>query len=327
MKRNFEIDFLRCIGLIGILLSHSKCPIVLMQLRSFDVPLMVFVSALCSMNFSSNVLNFGSYIQKRFIRLVLPVWIFVLLSSTGIFPHYELPSILFGGIVDNMLFLPRNYFWIIRVFFIMSIITPFLIRFVRSSNIYLNGLILILLVLVNEYLSSSCPSYWGEGYAKGSLIMFLGYTIIVYFSIMSSNCKRRHLFMVSVISLIFVVLYSITNKELISAYKYPPHFIYLIYGIGCSLFLYSIKSTFAMIDRFPIAKSFISFVGSHTIWIYIWHIPVISIFQNSYCWEIRFLIILLIPATVCYVQSLLVNSLSKKISEHNYRLIERVFIG
>ena len=51
-ERDFSIDFLRCIGLIGIMLSHSVCPSLLMNLRSFDVPLMVFLSAVCLANYS-----------------------------------------------------------------------------------------------------------------------------------------------------------------------------------------------------------------------------------------------------------------------------------
>lgn len=46
-ERDYYIDFLRAIGLILLIGVHVDAPDWYVPLRSFDVPLMVFVSVLC----------------------------------------------------------------------------------------------------------------------------------------------------------------------------------------------------------------------------------------------------------------------------------------
>lgn len=43
-KRYIYIDYLKVLGLLLVILAHVNCPSPLMQVRSFDVPLLVFVS-------------------------------------------------------------------------------------------------------------------------------------------------------------------------------------------------------------------------------------------------------------------------------------------
>ena len=46
-SRDIEVDVLRSIGILLIILAHIKAPLMLTIIRCFDVPLMVFVSGLC----------------------------------------------------------------------------------------------------------------------------------------------------------------------------------------------------------------------------------------------------------------------------------------
>ena len=46
-SRDLSYDVLRWLALTGIILVHSKPTLFWAQLRSFDVPLMVLVSAVC----------------------------------------------------------------------------------------------------------------------------------------------------------------------------------------------------------------------------------------------------------------------------------------
>lgn len=73
--RDNSIDILRFIGLMLLVLAHVGPPNWLMQLRSFDVPLMVFVSGLTAAR--KEYTSYKGFILKRFKRLVLPVWIFL----------------------------------------------------------------------------------------------------------------------------------------------------------------------------------------------------------------------------------------------------------
>ena len=74
--RDKKIDLLRFIGLMMIILAHTVPPKFLAQVRNFDVPLMVFVSAVTFSKFQKKETYF-SYLYKRLKRLVLPVWVFL----------------------------------------------------------------------------------------------------------------------------------------------------------------------------------------------------------------------------------------------------------
>lgn len=92
-KRNPSIDLMRFIGLTMIILAHiglSRSSSLLFQLRSFDVPLMVFTYGLAFSGRSTG--PYFSFISKRTLRLVLPVYIFVsLYHCTTAFVALGLP--------------------------------------------------------------------------------------------------------------------------------------------------------------------------------------------------------------------------------------------
>ena len=75
--RDHNIDLLRFIGLSLVILAHVSPPTILLNIRCFDVPLMVFVSG---MTCYGRPADFSiSYLTRRFTRLVFPVWIFLTL--------------------------------------------------------------------------------------------------------------------------------------------------------------------------------------------------------------------------------------------------------
>lgn len=45
-QRDSSVDIMRAIGLLCVILAHINPPSLLLQIRSFDVPLMLFVSGL-----------------------------------------------------------------------------------------------------------------------------------------------------------------------------------------------------------------------------------------------------------------------------------------
>lgn len=80
------LDFLKVIGILGIIFSHVEPPGIIIMARSFDVPLMVLISAiLAKQSFEKTNRNAISYIIERVKRLVIPTWIFfdILFSDKG----------------------------------------------------------------------------------------------------------------------------------------------------------------------------------------------------------------------------------------------------
>lgn len=63
-KRDFSIDILRWLAITGIILVHIQPSIFWAQLRSFDVPMMVFLSAYCFANGSHGLKDYKSYFLK-----------------------------------------------------------------------------------------------------------------------------------------------------------------------------------------------------------------------------------------------------------------------
>lgn len=74
--REKYIDILKVIGLLGIVLAHVTPPVVVFQLRNFDVVLMILVSAYLGLK-SRKFEKLIPYLVKRFKRLVLPTYFFI----------------------------------------------------------------------------------------------------------------------------------------------------------------------------------------------------------------------------------------------------------
>ncbi len=82
-KRNVGIDVLKVLGILLIMLAHVKPPGIIFQARNFDVVLLVIVSGMLFNNSYKRSKRYFQYIIKRFIRLVIPVWIFLTIFFLG----------------------------------------------------------------------------------------------------------------------------------------------------------------------------------------------------------------------------------------------------
>lgn len=74
IDRDEYVDFLRSLGLLLLIIAHTRAPQWLTNIRTFDVPLMVFISALCYKSLRGDYL---AYCLKRFKRIYIPVFIFL----------------------------------------------------------------------------------------------------------------------------------------------------------------------------------------------------------------------------------------------------------
>ena len=123
-ERNYSIDILKVIGILCIVLAHVCESKVIMQLRNFDVPLMVICSAYLYKNNDETLkININKFIY-RCIRLAVPVWIFFTLffliklsffNVTYSFYEYFTTYTFIGGI---------GYVWIIRVYILTAMCLP-----------------------------------------------------------------------------------------------------------------------------------------------------------------------------------------------------------
>ncbi|HFS2505823.1 TPA: acyltransferase family protein, partial [Escherichia coli] len=76
MERSFRLDLMRLLGLLLIIFAHIGPPNALFQIRTFDVPMMIFVSGVAYYISSPSFFSWKIYYIKRVSRLLFPVWCF-----------------------------------------------------------------------------------------------------------------------------------------------------------------------------------------------------------------------------------------------------------
>ncbi len=273
-----------------IILAHSGTPEIIFQVRNFDVPLMVLISGISFSITSKRNYSYGTYILKRIKRLVFPTWTFLAFyflylsqTSEGL---PELEDIIHSFTLQGGI----GYVWIIRVFLLVSISFPFLkylndkidkdFYFLIILISLLYSFEIIRLLTVNNNSTTHILSDIFLYIIPYSIIGFLGIRIIS----LSSVTTLKYGFVLLIIFLTMAIYYYHQNNDFIQTqvYKYPPGIYYTSYALFVSLFLWFFVNIFG--DRFynnRIIKKLL-FLSKNTMWIYLWHIPFVSIIQTNF---------------------------------------------
>lgn len=322
--RNENVDILRFIGLAMIILAHTGPSGWLFQLRNFDVPLMVLISGI-SYSLSHRNESYTAYLWKRVKRLLFPVWIFLtayffLMSVTG----YPKPLPHLGTIATSYTLISGiGYVWVIRVFLMVALLAPFLHCFtcrVNSNLHYYVSLALIyfgyelLLYLTKPYLESTA----------GQLILqtffyFIPYSIIFAMGLKFIELSKKQVITIVVVSfLIFsifaVCLFEQTGKfNQTQLFKYPPSLYYLTYALTVASVLWLMAEKIVKVSRWLQIIKPVLFVAQNSIWVYLWHIPLIEIVQLPYYFKYPIVFVgaaIIVLAQVYLVKNLLIPKVS-----------------
>lgn len=284
--RDSFIDFLRFIGLSLIIFAHVDPPAALFQLRNFDVPLMVLVSAMAfGLSFRPGT-PYGQYVWSRMKRLAFPAWIFltgyfaVLLwiepNHPSLAPRTVLESYaLIGGI---------GYVWIIRIFLFIALAAPFIYRFHQSTG----SNIRYLAVLLAVYLTYELCRYVTLPYLKEGVWHWV--SLVVYFLIpysvlfalglrLSSLGRGGHWALLFGALVTFVVLgaylYMQTGDVVATQqYKYPPSAYYFSYAlVACMVLCIMGGYLWQVVEKVRPLRATVLFIARNSLWVYLWHIP------------------------------------------------------
>lgn len=247
-RRDSSIDVLRFIGLSLIILAHSAPPDTIFNLRTFDVPLLLFVSGLTLFNKQPDF-SIKAFIHRA-LRLVIPVYVFmtiyfilaVAIQSKGI--NLNVTQ---SDIIGTYLLL-AGYVWIIRIFLIIGLLTPFLL-YIRDhcSTFVVYGIAIITTVVLEIMISNGILMdniivdkyvYYGLGYSVPFLIS-------LKFPQLSLKAQIGTIVMFVILLITCAVIYikpleSGDSLIIFDRFKYPPQAYYLLYGIVGSLILYII---------------------------------------------------------------------------------------
>jgi fucose 4-O-acetylase-like acetyltransferase len=342
-RRDTNLDILRGIGLFCIILAHVDPPGFIFQLRNFDVPLMVLVSgASFSLSNTAN-LKYSKYLYSRFVRLILPTWIFLsiffITSCIASFymnrPYpFEAHTVLSAFALGNGF----PYIWIIRVFALVALITPIIKRMLSSNRQmhfwflatffyiayefavhYISGLnsIRILNIVFDSFVFLAVP--YGLVAALGMLMYKL--TIQKRFVIA--------LLLLAVFACMVVWLHISTNKFVpTQTFKYPPRIYYLSFAVGISFFL-SGAIELLHFQSMVIGKV-LAWIGSRTMWTYLWHILILYMYNwlhLKFNFIIKYLIVIVVAVFITIIQECIVKKIAPMISTNKRGLILKIFIG
>ena len=329
-KRDLKIDILRFIAIMGIIIAHSTPNDIIFEIRNFDVTLLVILLGTSFFISNNNKkINYFSYVIKRFNRLVIPTWIFLVVFFSLFFIlslvlnqnyYFSLSQIL----SSFMLLSGIGYVWVMRVFFIIALVSPLLLNIsqkIRNHTIYLSLVIICLFIqLLFLYIYSKSGGVFAKG-LEYILLPGLGYSVVAAIGI---RLKRLHFKSLIVYTLsfllIFILFLYLNDFHSTQLDKYPPGIHYLSYGVFCSLFLYIVlhfKPVFKIFDW-----RIVYFISRNSLWLYFWHIiPVQLIFVFGLDKSIannfftRFLFIFIVAFIFTYIHYRLKKKLKRGVIE------------
>lgn len=283
-ERKLSVDILKTIGLVCVIFAHIDPPEWMFNFRVFDVCLLVFASGLTLKYHGRSLKEYIYYLVKRFKRLILPTWIFLIIYftfSSVMSQFYGQWKYSFRDYIESFTFTGGiDYIWIIRVYFLLAIVSP-LITKTAESRILKN----FPMLCAAGMLAAVELLYFAGGFIHNTtmqklfqnlFIYTLGYSIVeIIACYVKTNAYRK---MSVIVSLVFIIVWMMCEFASPQTMKYPPRMLYILYGLCISLWLYS----FAERDvQYPSwIQCIFKWFSKHSLWICFWHIlPVTYIYK------------------------------------------------
>lgn len=312
------------IGLICLISVHTSPPDWIKEFRSFDVPLMVFISAMC---FKMPYGGYVDYIIKRFKRIYIPVLVFLTIFFSFFCVIYKLvgkPYFDISQVAGSYLLLNRpsiGYVWIMRVFLICAVLLPLLKRYLYKINTSKFIILITIILIVQELLVSLNPYIKNPFFNMlySSLVPYtVGYTpfLILGLNIRQFSLKSRWILILSIIFFtVFILWINKTSRFYPSHYKYPPTGIFITYGlIGCIL-LYMSKP---LISLKITGSRIVMYFGKNSMWLYLWHIFVLQFantIKGNELFLVRFLVVICASVFCQLIFSKFIHNISLKLAK------------
>ncbi|PEF42811.1 hypothetical protein CON22_27990 [Bacillus cereus] len=287
ITRDIRIDALRALAILLILLAHSNVKGVIFNIRTFDVPLMAF---LLGMSFTYNNLN-ESYIQyviKRSKRLLIPTWkflaiIFIIFYIIAYIFSINYPfsnHYIFNSLMMNTSY---GYGWVMKVFFIVSILNPIILKLSNKFTRFQSSIIVFLTILFVQQILITCTKYlpdaWSYYYEQIVTIPF-GYFTMAYLGMVLIHIENKKLIKwICILFLLTVGSFFLYGFHGLNTFKYPPQSPYICYGLLCSivlLFMTNIGGVQVMIKKY---SPKISWLSKHSQDIYFIHAFYIFLYE------------------------------------------------
>lgn len=323
-KRDSSIDLLRFVGISLIILAHVSAPEIVLQLRTFDVPMMFFISGLA---YSGKVPDFSfQFLWHRIKRLIIPTYIFI--------TAYYLIDILFKAIkgvndvsiksiIDSYLLIGGiGYLWVIRVFLMIGILTPTLLFI--ADKLKNTRLLFVATMIWLSVFSLLITNHFGTEFVivREFFYYAASYSLLFIWGVRAKKMNDKSLFANIALFLFFFIAVMATfffvnhgHNYAINRYKYPPCWHFVLYGLFMSILLYLIVRK----CRLNRINKWIQLIGSNTIWLYFYHILFVQTFENvNMHWVTRYFAVYILSATVTLLQIFIADYLYSKIKHYHF---------
>lgn len=219
-----------------------------------------------------------------------------------------------------------GYVWIIKVFLLVMLLTPYLLFLNNKLTNRSWWLLICSLLLAIESIACVLPILKNSNkyiyYIIYEIVPFsIAYTIPFMFGLRFRNVHSKVIMLISSLFVAFFICLFIINRfELAPQYKYPPRAIFIIYGVVSSLFLWLSLQNLSRLVNNGVSL----FCGQHTIWIYIWHIPMIAIINHYFkdVWFARYILVYVSSIICFYIQYKIVNIIEQKIKSQYWKYLK-----
>lgn len=325
-ERDTYLDFLRGFGLLMLVVAHTWAPAWLATWRTFDVPLMVFVSCICYKPLRGGYLAYG---WKRFKRIYNPVAVFLVIffamSALSYWltgrPHLKLSTVAGSFLLLNWPSI--GYVWIMRVFLMMALLVPLLYAAVKRAGMIITAIVVFGIIVAQHFFVEAVTGIDNKivrFVADETLLYAVGYSAIAVIGLKIRDFSMTGLYVFLAVTgcaiLTFVGWHDWTFDP--QAYKYAPQSLYLLYGIFGSVALWCLKPVLAPLTT----GRFFRYLSENSMWLYLWHIiPVYLIAplaEVPNMWVCRDLIVLLSALMLNYAYQHAVEA-GKKIFTTMYK--------
>lgn len=298
-SRNINLDLMRFLGVLIIMVAHASPPGWIYQVRNFGTPLLIVASALTySVIYSNRTLTAGPFLKKRLIKLILPVWIFLvfgfcfayLISLCAQIDHPFSSS----EIIDSFMFYDGiGFVWIFKVYIILALLTPMAIRLGQSdlsNRRYFTMLLVgyLFYEVIFKLATAYIPAQNMEFFSTAVFVVF-PYAVLYFYGMRLSSLSNRQLISVIVGALtIFLAIMIYQYFKLgqfvpTQVYKYPPRLYYLAYAFFALNTVYLIVRHLSI--QHALLRTGVLWLSGNSLWIYLWHIFGFFIWR---LWIVRF---------------------------------------
>lgn len=286
-----EIDLLRGIAMVAMILIHAtayflKDPLAktLWDFSQFAVPVFLFCASYLFFKKTTprQLHHFSSYISKRFVRLLKPYYIFLILYLLLLFVANPNGFSAVAALKLATLSTSGNDLsWLVLLFLQMSLVMP-VVLFLSHKKKVLFYLVLFICVFISIVFLAYKPST-----INFKLTMWITWTLIAIFASYFVKNEKKEYFLSRTLILTMIVflglnfaLFSMDKSLLQYDNKYPPNLYHIAYGAFASVLLFLLARR-GMFSWKPI-RSLLHFLSFYSYSIYFIHFLILFTFLNFF---------------------------------------------